>query len=206
MCIKLNMNYIPIEILQHILSLSDFIQQIRLRQVSKPFYNYLEIHDFYNINQKYLDILSDQIISNYPQITQLNAQSNPKITNVNHLKRLTKLDASGYDCGIGDSGIIYINPIQLDSSDNHKITNIGHMIKLEKLNASDRNCGIDDSGISKLNLRKLNARNNQKITNVNHMTKLKKLQAGGWCGIGDSGIILVNLRELDAIHNSKITK
>jgi len=71
---------VPIEIYQEILEYSDFLIQIRLTQVSKYFHTELRIRDFYNINGKYLRILTDNILQNYKHITKLYASDNKKIT------------------------------------------------------------------------------------------------------------------------------
>ena len=75
------MNYIPIEIWQKILFRSTFLQQIRLRQICKRFYEQLEIHDFGNID-KYSSLLTDQILTNYSFVKYLDISNNKNITNL----------------------------------------------------------------------------------------------------------------------------
>jgi hypothetical protein len=144
---------VSMDILQNcILPKLDFLSQIRLRQVSCKFYR-LEIHDFFNIPIEYLNLLNNEILKNYLFVRYLNANCNPKITNVNHLKKLQKLDA-GSNCGIDNYGISGLTElIELNADANHKITNVNHLKKLQKLDA------------------------NHKITNVNHLKKLQKLDA-----------------------------
>jgi F-box domain len=194
----------PLDIWYLILGRLDFLSQIRLRQVCKYFYHYLEVYDFYHIPDKLKNRLSDEILKNYCFIRSLDTSDNPKITKINHMTNLKKLDAS-WDCGIDDQRIQNLNLVELNASNNPKIININHLTNLKKLDAS-WGCGIDDQGIQNLNLVELDACNNAKITNINHMTNLKKLNAGWNCGIDDQGIQNLNLIKLRARFNPKITK
>jgi hypothetical protein len=105
----------------------------------------LEIHDFYNIDKKYLRLLNDKILLNYPFIKYLNASANKEITNLNHIyNSLIKSNAS-YSSGINDNSIKKINLEILYVQNNPKITNLNHMEKtLIELNASQymHECGI----------------------------------------------------------------
>ena len=194
---------IPIEIYQNILLLTDFITQIRMRQINKIFYEKLEIHDFFNIPDKYLFMLSDNILINYPFIKQLYAYANKDIKIINYMKKLVKLNA-GDNCGINNEEIAKINVIELNVYNNPKITNVNHMTRLQILYAGS-NCGINDAGIKYINLHKLHAGNNPNITNVNHMTKLEDLTAYGYCGVNDAGIQDLNLKQLYIFGNQKIS-
>ena len=160
------MDYIPIEIWQQVLFQSTFLDQIRLRQVCVIFHNRLEIHDFYNIDRKYLHRLNDSILSNYSFIRSLNSHNNLKITNINYMTQLVELDASGGYCGITDQGISQLNLIKLNVSYNQKITNINHMTKLVELTACGRNCGINNVDLCMANPLKLDVSYNHKITNI----------------------------------------
>jgi hypothetical protein len=147
----------------------------------------LQIYDLYNIERKYLDLLNDKILLNYPFVKYLNASYNPTITNVNHMQNLSELDAS---CsGINDIGIIKLNLEKLNISRNNKISNLNHMNKLVELDASGCS-GIYDNGIKHLNLIKLNVMFNKNITNINHMDKLTELIASGCSGIDDNGSLV----------------
>ncbi len=203
MCELNNIKCILIENWQQILSDCEFLGQIRLRLVCKQFYNRLEIHNFFYIDSKYLNILDDKIISNYSFIMQLNASFNQKITNLSHLTKLRKLDASGTKSTINQDSITTLNLIELNVDFNKNIKNLNHMTSLQKLKASC-NSGIDDNGIKKLNLVELDASSNNKITNINHMTSLQKLVADFSCGIDNEGIKNLNIIELYAIENHKI--
>jgi hypothetical protein len=147
----------------------DFLSKIRLKSTSK-YLNVLKIYDLKNIEQKYLTLLNDNILSTYYFVEYLNASNNKNITNVNHMSKLIELDASG-KCGINDYGIEKLNLVKLNANNNLKITNVNHMNKLIELYACGI-CGIDDYGIEKINLLFLNAYKNSQITNINHMNKL----------------------------------
>src|SRR5437899_1386163 len=90
-----NSQLLPIELFQMILEFSDFLDQIRLAQLDKYLHTNLKIYDFYNIDELYLGLLSDNIIKNYKYITKLNAYDNPNITDkgISHMKLYT-LNAS----------------------------------------------------------------------------------------------------------------
>jgi hypothetical protein len=157
------MNKLDINIIYLIFGFLIFPSKIKFRSISKYMHK-LEIHDFYNIRKKYLNLLDDKILLNYPFIKYLNA--------------------SGYYCKISDEGIKQLNLKKLNVCDNQKITNINHMGNtLIELNASFL-CIINNESIKNLHLRKLNACNNKNITSVNHMKEtLTELNASENCGI-----------------------
>ena len=154
---------IPAEIWQLILSCSEFLTQIKLRCVCKMFHKRLEVHIF--MGWRYTDLLTDDILRNYPFIKKLYAYDNPRITTVNHMSRLEILHA-GCSCGIDDKGIQNANLKELHANNNPHITTVNHMSRLEILHAQG-NCGIDDIGIQNANLKELNADYNPKITTIN---------------------------------------
>jgi hypothetical protein len=155
------MNKLNFDILYLILNKLDFLSKIRLRCISKYMHK-LEIHDFYNIPYKYLRLLNDEILLNYPFIKYLYAFDNHTITNINHMNGLTKLDAS-LNFGIDNFGIKNVDSITiLYISGNEKITDVNHMNKLVELYASGES-GIENKGIINLkNITKLYVPNNQK--------------------------------------------
>jgi DNA-directed RNA polymerase subunit M/transcription elongation factor TFIIS len=195
---------IPIEIFQLILDRSNFLTQIRLRQVDRSFYAKLHIHNFYHIDSKYLNLLTDEILIKHSHITKLYVSSNKKITTISHMTKLTKLFATY--CIIDDEQISKLNLTELCATNNSKITNVNHMTNLVILHAGG-SCGITDAGISNINLAALNADDNPTITSVNHMTNLLFLSAKGFgCGLTDAGIAELEIFKLYAARNSKITK
>src|ERR1700733_3439505 len=94
-------DYIPFDIWRSIFEFCDFEDQIKLRQVNKKFHENLHMTDFYNINKKYLKRLTDAILKNHKHIKYLDVHKNPKVTTVNDMLNLKKLNAGG-NCGIGD--------------------------------------------------------------------------------------------------------
>ena len=180
----------------------DFIDVLHHKIISKRFKS-IKIKDLYNIDLKYLRNLNDHILKQYIDVTELNASNNSKITTLNHMTKLRKLNITG-DCGVGDQGILDLNLEELNAENNPKITTLNHMTKLRKLDISG-NCGVGDQGISDLNLEELNASNNSKITILNYMTKLRELNISGNCGVGDQGISDLKLEKVYAWNNPKIT-
>lgn len=192
---------IPLDIWQYILNAIDFINQIRLRQICKILYEKLIIYDFYSINRKYLNLLTDDILKNYKNIFNLQIITN-HIQNINHIITLQKLCIS--TCNQMKEINNLTNLKELITVNPH-IKNISNLTKLEKLTAQ-RSSGICDSDIIGLtNLSELDVWDNAKITNVNHLTNLKKLVANRHSGINNNGIsALVKLEELYVSHNHNI--
>ena len=195
---------LPIEIWQVIVNFCDSLNQIRFCQISKFANSYLRVTDLYNLDNKLLGKLNDEIIKKYPFVVELDACNNNKITNVSGMRSLKKLDTRG-NCGINDAGIAGLQLVELNASYNKKITNVSEMQSLKKLDAIG-DCGIDDAGIAGLQLVELDAESNEKITNVSQMMSLKKLDASYNCGIDNAGIAGLQLVELNAKYNNKITK
>jgi len=200
---------IPIEIHQLILSPADFLSQIRIRCACRLFYAKLEVTNFYDIEQKYLDRLSDDVLRAYPFVTKLNANHSSNITNLNNLPKLEILSDRKYR--MRDHNICSnMNLTELDIGPNTKITDINYLTQLKKLNIGDndesfyshKKYGIEDKGIANLNLTELNISNNRYIKNISHMTSLTKLIARGDCRIDK--IPCNNLTELDISYNPNI--
>ena len=201
------------DLLQIVFDKLDFISQLRFRQVDNFVYENLQMTNFYDINQEILDILSDDILLNYPYVRQLNARYNGSITNVNHLSELIKLNATLSN--ISQTGISKLhNLLELDAkcalSDNNNITNVNHLKKLQKLNIGSVMCRIGQNWINELTeLIVLNAEYNRMVKDVNHLKKLKYLNAGSFnfvdCEIDQAGISeLYNLIEVNISGNTKI--
>src|SRR5690606_39536294 len=74
-------------------------------------------------------------------LIELYAYNNKKITNVNHMTDLKKLDASD-GCGIDDEGISKLNLIELYATDNDKITK-----KLEKQSIDRKSTRLNSSHV-----------------------------------------------------------
>src|SRR5437899_3073449 len=146
-----------IELFQIILELSDFLSQIRLTQLDKCLYNNLIIYNFYNIDDNYLKLLSDNILKNHKYIKKLNIFQNRNVTNegIKDMKLYT-LDASG-NPNITDKGIKHMKLHTLCANNNPNITDEGikHM-NLYTLDASG-NPNITDEGIKHMNLHTLDA-------------------------------------------------
>ena len=136
---------LPPELWQMIVDQVDFLSKIRLRQVHPYLMVCLQITDFYNIDDRYLEALDDAIIKQHPYIKELFAFDNPKITDVTPLINLEILDAS-WGCGIGDNGLKTSNLKFLDASGNTNIKDISHMTLLKELYAR-WGCGIKDNGL-----------------------------------------------------------
>ena len=117
---------IPLCVLQYIadkyLNFNDIINIIKINKKC----NRIKIKDFYNIPDKIKNKLTNEILNKYNDIEKLDANNNPKITNINHLEKLKTLCAYG-DCGINNEGIKNLTNLKyFDASHNQKITNINH--------------------------------------------------------------------------------
>ena len=183
--------YICLDIWKIIFEYCDFISKIRLSQVCTLFYKNLHITDFCNIEYKYKNKLTDDILKNYKNIIKLNVGYNSKIKDVSWMSNLKELDASWV--GIDQNGIKNLNLIKLKVRHNSKIKDVSWMSNLIELHIGG-DCGINQNGIKNLNLIKLDAYDNSKINDVSWMNNLRELSAGGGnCGIDQEGIKNLNL-------------
>ena len=187
---------LSLDIFKIIFNNLDFKSQMNMISSRNYFRNHLFITDLYNIERKYLDNLTTEILkySIFSHVIELNVGNNNKITNVSFMTSLKKLNA-WVNCEIGQKSIIGLNKFKLVAGYNNKITNVSFMASLKILNAWG-DCGIGQNGIIGLNLVELDVGGNNKITNVSFMTSLKKLDAGGDGGIDQNGIIGLNLVQL----------
>jgi hypothetical protein len=87
-------NYLPFDIYHIIFEYSDFLTKIKIRQIDKYLYTNLYITDMYNIEEKYLKLLSNDILNCHPFLIKLNASFSDKITDINNLKKLKVLNAN----------------------------------------------------------------------------------------------------------------
>ena len=119
------MDTLYLDLLNLIFNKLDFLNQIRLKQVCKFYYNNLHIIDLYNIDYKYKKLLNDEILKNYHYIKYLDVWNNPKIKNISHMKNLKKLDCS-FQCEISDEDIKDLCLIKLYTRGNPRIKNINN--------------------------------------------------------------------------------
>ena len=175
---------LPIEIWMKIFTELDFESKLSMISACNYFRISLWITDLYNIPEKYIKKLTDKVLSynifkninllracHLTKITQngiigqdlieLNAEGNPLITSVVHMKRLRRLNASG-TCGIGEAGL-------------HKSSTFA------SASIDDPN-GSFSGGITGLNLTELDARRNSKIKSVIGIKSILKppVIAGRW--------------------------
>ena len=115
------MELLTSDIWQIIFDKLDFMDQIKMRQVSRYFMiNFPITNLFDNISNR--GKLTDEILKLFSYVIKLNVNNNRKITNVNHMKNLRILYA-GSDCGINNHGIQHlVNLTKLNSYGNNKIT------------------------------------------------------------------------------------
>ena len=198
------MQEIPIEIVIEIFNLLDLKSQLKMNSLCKMFQQKMFITNLFNIENKYLNLLSDNIISQtkYHKIEKLNASYNSSIHDVSHMKNLKILYAEG-NSGIDQKGIQNLDLVELSALYNPKIKDVSHMNNLKILYAYG-NSGIDQKGIQKLDLIELNASNNPSIKDVSHMKNLKILYAEGNSGIDQRGIQNLDLIELYTLFNHSI--
>ena len=124
---------IPLEIWKfEIFPKLDILSQLRLRATCKYFYTNLDITDLYNIDYKYREKLTDEILLKYPKLEKLNAWNNPKITKISYLKNLKILNASD-NSGINDESLIGLDLVELNVNDNPKITKINSLEKFKNI-------------------------------------------------------------------------
>ena len=102
---------------------------INLYNLNKNHQENIIIKNLYHISLKYTNKLSQEIIeqNKYKYVEKLDATSNEKIKNVNHMKKTLKILYCSYDSGIDQNGISELNLIELYAHYNNKIWNVNHM-------------------------------------------------------------------------------
>ena len=88
------MDSLPIELIQYIFNYLNFDDQIKFKSLSNDYHKGLRIYDLYNIDIKYKQKLDDNILKQYVYLKYLDAKNNEKITNLNHMINLQKLNTS----------------------------------------------------------------------------------------------------------------
>ena len=145
----------------------------------------------------------------------MNLKNCTNISNVNHLRNLIELDASG-GCGLNDDGIKDLQNLRILNASNitnayarygKYITNINHMKNLVELDAAGNYCCLSDDGIKGLtNLKKLKLSCNLKITDLNHLSKLTELIANENIILDNNSIKgLVNLQKMNLRNCTNIS-
>ena len=114
----------------------DFYDKYTFKRTRK-FMNKIHITDLFDIEDKYLENIDDDILLNHRFAIRLYI-CDRKISRVNHMTKLKELDAS-YDCGIGDNNIKDINLEKLNANHNQNISDVNHMTNLKELNACSEN-------------------------------------------------------------------
>ena len=188
---------LPLEIIQIIFNELDFKSQIIFKQQCKSFYDGLRIYDLHNIDYKYLNNITDEILLNFKYARYLNATKDIYNYNYNQINTLSSK--------ITSTGIKHLNLHTLSAWGNEKITDEAIInMHLHTLDCSFNN-KITDKGIKHMNLHILYAAGNNKITDegIKYMN-LYELDASRRCNITDRGIKHMDLHSLYANYNENI--
>lgn len=154
---------IPQEISQIIFDTCEFIDKIHFKQINKFYYETHHIIDLYNIDNKYICLLTDIILTNFKYINLLNASGNRKITDRGIIGMNLHTLNICFNMNITDRGINGMNLHTLNACIS-QVTDIGITgMDLHVLDAG-YNSKITDQGIKGMNLRILDAAYNIKIT------------------------------------------
>lgn len=195
-----------IDILQPVVNFSELKNQINLMQMNKHTYNDIYIYSLICTKKMDNNIIRQK---KFCKLRTL-CVTNDKVECLNHLSNtLSKLDCSGYYCGVNQDGIMNLKNLEtLRCSQNEKIHSVNHLANvLSELCCCGSECGIDQNGIMNLkSLKTLCCASNKKIRSVNHLSEtLLDLNCSMDCGIDQSGIQNVTkLKILDCSNNEKI--
>ena len=126
---------LPLEILSNCFSLLPFIDKVNLVQACQTFNQSFLITDFYDIDQKYLDRLTDDVLKNKWYIERLNVRDNKKVTKISHITGLKDLNCMGKS-RVTDNEFVNMNLYKLNAHNNPTIKRIGHMTNLTYLNCT----------------------------------------------------------------------
>jgi hypothetical protein len=218
-------DYLPSDLINYELAkYCDLETSIKLHSLDKDTVDNLCI--FYLNDYKYNQKITQKVLyqHKYRNLKELNAHCNKKIYDLNHLKKLKKLDCSGDYSGISHENMYGFdinqdsiqdleNLEELNAFDNPNIYDLNHLKKLKKLDCGGY-CNITQESIQDLeNLEELYACGNNSISDVNNLKKLKILDCSGYyddgqvseSAINQEGIKkLKNLEELSIAYNSNI--
>jgi len=145
----------------------------------------------------------DEILINYPHITEINISTNDHITNLNHMTNLKKLYI--YYDSLGDDAIKNLTNVEeLDVSNNLNVTSLNHMTKLKHLTIVSET-SLTDEGLKNLtNLTYLNISRNGTLKYINQMTELIELYIDR-TNIQNEGILnLTKVKILDISYNFNV--
>lgn len=95
-------------------------------------------------------------------LEELNANNNPRVTDLSHMSNLRILQIKGRS-GVNQEKIKNINVCELHLNDNKKVTDLNHMDKLKILHIKGKS-GVNHQGIKNLCLEKLKNTNNKNFT------------------------------------------
>ena len=209
--------------------LYDLKDVINLYNLNKDHQNNIKIINLYDIPEKYLKRLDQQIIEQHKFrfVEKLNLCNNENIKNVNHMKTLKILDCCGRNNVVNQNGISELNLIAINIFDNKniKINYMKYTLKVLEFFSFEadqfdfflRANKLDQNGIININLIKLfEYCENKKIKNVNRMKNtrvarneqklclLKTLESADYNGIDYKSVLGLNLIKLDVNGNKKI--
>jgi hypothetical protein len=191
--------------------------QIRLRNTCKKFYKDLQIIDLYNIDEKYIKRITNDIIQQHKHLKLLNIENNDNVTNLglNGLSLHTlNISYFGSKFDLNRSYSSYREDcLTCMMNGKSNITDIGikNMTSIHTLKASGVGCLITDIGIINLKeLKILDISYNRYITDKGiHDKKLTYLNietsSYSYSEITDKGIEGMPLIFLNASNNLNIT-
>jgi hypothetical protein len=136
--------------------------------------------------------LSQEGITNLPNLKTIDITDNSGIHDLNHLPTLEKVVARRYSA-IRDGSLQRLSNLRyLDISCNRKVTTLNHLSKLEELLANETQ--IQRDGISSLKLRRLEIDMNTHIDRLEYMKDtLRILSVRGYCNVSLAGLKLTEL-------------
>lgn len=183
-----------------IFKLCDFKEKLAIVLTCKVFKNNFYINDLCRIDNKYINVLNDNILKSdiFQNTYALCTVFNKNITNISFLTNLKELNASS-ECNISQNSVDKLHLTKLRIWSNNKITNISFMKSLKELDIS--NCNISQKDIVRLDLVAFCSSFNHRINNVSFMTNLKKLNISRMISMRQTGIAGLNLYELNITSN-----
>jgi Leucine-rich repeat (LRR) protein len=136
--------------------------------------------------------LTQEGITNLPNLKSIDITDNSRIHCLNHLPTLERVIARRNSAIRDDSLHRLTNLSYLDISGNHKVTVLNHLSKLEELLANETQ--IQKDSISSLKLRKLEIDMNTHIDRLDFLRDtLRILSVRGYCNVSLAGLKLTEL-------------
>jgi hypothetical protein len=178
----MSISLLPLEILDIIFDYLDLRSQIQFRTTCRLFREF-DITNFWDTDGLIESSkITTKILKLYPKIRYLNLRDNRKVSDINFLTKVVKINVSGF-CTMPDSGISKLkNLVYLNSQNNRFIKNLSKKKKIKYLNANGY-CGINSDNIKHLDLIEFKHDQNENFDSQNSVSEITLQLSNSICNL-----------------------